>query len=198
MGGLAVGSLTLAAVDVRLASGRPSQGAGIDARPHRFGDLPASSRPFLGTWPRKSLHRILHRRSSARETRETVAVQCGAVRRALRSPGRAGSRHASVKRPGRREGCPSGYSMQRKTRHEVRGARCDVRRSPHWLHPLELALELRWSDFFFFGRPHGRASPRSIALPAQSGLGVEAGRRGGPKRHVVDGKPRLAVARACP
>jgi hypothetical protein len=125
MGGLAVGSLTLAAVDVRLASGRPSQGAGIDARPHRFGDLPASSRPFLGTWPRKSLHRIHHRRSSARATRETVAVQCGAVRRALRSPGRAGSRHASVKRPGRRKGCPSGYSMQRKTRHEGRGATCE-------------------------------------------------------------------------
>lgn len=69
---------------------------------------------------------------------------------------------------------------------------------PALVAPLGLALELRWRDFFFFGRPHGRASPRSIALPAQSGLGVEAGRRGGPKRHVVDGKPLLAVARACP
>jgi hypothetical protein len=196
MGGLAVGSLTLAAVDVRLASGRPSQGAGIDARPHRFGDLPASSRPFLGTWPRKSLHRILHRRSSARETPRNgcSAVRCSAKGSAIAWPCGKQARKRQASRPA--QGMPE--RIFHAAQDTTRGARCDVRRSPHWLHPLELALELRWSDFFFFGRPHGRASPRSIALPAQSGLGVEAGRRGGPKRHVVDGKPLLAVARACP
>ena len=105
----------------------------------------APSWPFLGTWPRKSLHRILYRRSSATASVNAVG---NAMQRALRAVTGPAAACTVGKRPDRGTGCTRGYSMHSETRHE--GATTPA-----------LSDGTRWR--LMFGKPHGKARHRSIA-----------------------------------